>query len=222
MRTFGPAVFREDTELTDSFSSMGPLTAKGNLKGIKIKTNGPLQAYENLEIVEQLKVNGPLVIKGTLSSSDQAKIKVNGPVNVDNGIIGGKIKINGPLTSSEVDSVSLRINGSISVREDVIAREEIYIAFGFTSKKNVVDVGGVIEAPLVHLKNHDKFSNMIPGFKTIKRVLGLQSKYEGTITLEDLRIRTNKLILEGVEIINSEIQADEIQEIEPEYNDCNC
>jgi predicted acyltransferase (DUF342 family) len=205
---FGPVVFSDDVELTEPVSSFGPITANGNLVSTSsIKANGPLIVSENLEIGLTLKVNGPLTVKGSMICQHDASAKINGPAIVRKGIIGGLIRINGPLHTQFVEALNLSINGPVNVEEDIIAEEEIVFGIGY-SRKNPFDVGGVIEAPIVHLKNHSsKYS--VSGI--IRKVIGIDSKFERIRVLEGLTIRTKLLRLEGVELENCEIDAEEIE-----------
>ncbi|MHA2226985.1 MAG: hypothetical protein ACXAC8_17350 [Candidatus Hodarchaeales archaeon] len=214
MKTFGPAIFRDDTELSEAFTSMGPTKAEGNLKGTSIKTNGPLIVAKNLDIDETLKVNGPVVIHGSLASHTESTIKINGPATVEKGILRGRLKINGPLKAEYLDVTELIVNGPVTVSGDIVASDNIRFGIGFTLSEKYFRIGGVIEAPRIHFKNHGKLGDRLPGFKTFKRIFGVQSKFSGIITVENLQIKTKHLILEGVKIINSEIQAEKIEEIE--------
>ena len=128
------------------------------------------------------------------------------------GILGGMLKINGPLKAEYVDVTELIVNGPITVSGDILESDKIRFGIGFTLSEEYFRIGGVIEAPQIHFKNHGKLGDRIPGLKTFKRIFGVQSKYSGIITVENLRIKTNHLILEGVKIINSDIQAEKIEE----------
>lgn len=205
---FGPVVFSEDVELTESVISFGPIITRGNLiSNASIKANGPLSVSENLEIGLSLKINGPMTVKGSMICQNDATAKINGPATVRKGIIGGKIRINGPLNAKFVEVVNLSINGPVSVEEDIIAEEEIVIGIGY-SQKNPLEIGGVIEAPVVHLINHSsKYS--VSGI--IRKVIGVKSKFERIRIIEGLKIRTKLLQLEGVELENCDIAAEEIE-----------
>ncbi len=207
---FGPIVFSDDVELTESVSSLGPMIARGNLiSSASIKVLGPFSVSENLEIGLSLKVNGPLTVKGSMICHNDATAKINGPAIVRKGIIGGEVRINGPLNAKFVEVVNLSINGPVNVEEDIIAEEEIVFGIGF-SQKNPFDIGGVIEAPVVHLLNHSsKYS--VSGI--IRKVIGLNSKFERIRVIEGLKIRTKLLKLEGVELENCEIDAEETEYI---------
>jgi hypothetical protein len=199
---FGPTTFSDDTELTKPITSFGPLIARGNLYAPQIKTNGPCTIGENLEIGESLKVNGPLVVKGSLTCYKEASAKVNGPVTINSGIIGGDIKVNGPLKSNYVEARNLKVNGPITVNEDLIAEENIVIGVGRSSKgreNQSVSVGGIIEAPVIRIKN---YSSMFSPAKIIKKVIGLKDKFERVLILEDLRFKADRLELEGIELEN--------------------
>ncbi len=215
---FGPVVFSDDVELTESVSSFGPIIARGNLiSNASIKANGPLSVSKNLEIGLSLKINGPLTVKGSMICQTDTTAKINGPAIVQKGIIGGQVRINGPLNSKFVEVVNLTINGPVSVEEDIIAEEEIVFGIGF-SQKNPFEIGGVIEAPVVHLLNHSsKYS--VSGI--IRKVIGLNSKFEKIRIIEGLKIRTKLLKLEGVELENCEIDAEEVEYIhEVKYDRC--
>jgi rRNA processing protein Gar1 len=209
---FGPVVFRDDVELTEPVSSLGPLTARGNLIAhASIKVNGPLSASKNLEISVSLKTNGPMTVKGSLICQKDASAKVNGPVIIKKGMIGGLVRINGPLTASYVEVRKLSVNGPVSVQEDIVAEEEIFFGVGYTRKKHF-DVGGIIEAPIIHIKNQSsKYS--VSGI--VRKVFGLNTKYNRIIIIEGLTIRTKLLRLEGVELENCDIQCDEIEHVDP-------
>lgn len=203
-------VFSDDVELTEPVSSFGPIIARGNLiSSASVKANGPLSVSENLEIGLSLKVNGPLTVKGSLICQNDATTKINGPAIVRKGIIGGEVRINGPLNAKFVEVVNLSINGPVSVEEDIIAEEDIVFGIGF-SKKNPFDIGGVIEAPVVHLLNHSsKYS--VSGI--IRKIIGLNNKFERIRIIKGLKIRTKLLKLEGVKLENCEIDAEEIKYI---------
>jgi len=199
---FGPTSFSDDTELTQPITSFGPLVARGNLYAPQITTNGPCSIGENLEIDISLKVNGPLVVKGSLTCHKEASAKVNGPVNISRGIIGGNIKINGPLKANYVEAKSFKVNGPLTVDEDLIAEESIVIGVGRSSKGGEyqsVSVGGLIEAPVIRIKN---YSTMFSPAKFIKKVIGLKDKFERVIILEDLKFKADRLELEGIELEN--------------------
>ncbi|MHA2389666.1 MAG: hypothetical protein ACXACW_13185 [Candidatus Hodarchaeales archaeon] len=169
---FGPTSFSDDTELTEPITSYGPLVARGNLYATQITTNGPCSIGENLEIDISLKVNGPLVVKGSLTCHKEASAKVNGPVKISSGIIGGSIKINGPLIANYVEARNFKVNGPITINKDLIAEENIVIGVGRSSKgreSQSVSVGGIIEAPIIRLTN---YSSMCSPAKIIKKVIG--------------------------------------------------
>ena len=202
---FGPISFSDDTELTKPITSFGPLVARGNLYAPQIKTNGPCSIGENLEIADSLKVNGPLVVKGSLTCHKEATAKINGPVKITSGIIGGKIKINGPLNARYIEVSAIKVNGPLSVEEDVIAEETIVIGVGRSSKGREtqwVSVGGKIEAPLIRITN---YSSMFSASKIIKKVIGLKDKFERLLTLENLTVKADRLELEGIDLDNCDL-----------------
>jgi hypothetical protein len=211
---FGPTSFSNDTELTQPISSLGPLTARGSLYATEVKVNGPCVIGENLEINTSLKVNGPLTIKGTLTGIDDAHIKVNGPVKVQKGVLGGNVRINGPLKSGYLDVTRLSVNGPLRVEEDVVAGEEISLGVGSGSRihsDSYIEVGGFIEAPVVRISN---YTSKISASGIVKRIFGLEEKFIRTVVLEDLRIKTKLLELDGVELENCDLdQVDEIVNI---------
>lgn len=199
---FGPTSFSDDTELTNPLTSFGPLIAHGNLYASQITTNGPCSIGENLEIDFSLKVNGPLVVKGSLTCHKDAAAKVNGPVTINKGINGGKIRINGPLKTQYVEANSFKVNGPLTVDEDVIAEENIVIGVGRSSKGREVQsvsVGGIIEAPQIRITN---YSSRFSAAKIIKKVIGLRDKFERVLILEGLKFKANTLELEGIELEN--------------------
>lgn len=211
---FGPTVFQDDAELDKPLTTFGPATAKGNLTALgRMTVHGPCVIRGTLKIEEALRVNGPLNIDKSLICKENSPIKINGPVTVGKGIMGGKIKINGPLRAQFVKSVVLDINGPIHIEEDLIAGEEINVGVGHqTGRTPYVEVGGIIEAPTIHFKSFaGKFS--VGGI--IKKIFGIQPKYNrGKVVLEELSIRTKLLQLEGVELENCEIEAEEIEDTE--------
>ena len=217
---FGPTSFTDDTELTKPLTSFGPLVAKGNLYASEIKTNGPCSIGKNLEIDLSLKVNGPLIVKGSLTCHKEATAKVNGPVTINNGIIGGEIKINGPLNARYVEVISFKVNGPLTVEEDIIAEENIVIGVGRSSKRrevSSVSVGGFIEAPHIRIKN---YSSMFSAAKIIKKVIGLKDKFERTLILEGLTFKAKTLELEGIELENCDVSmVGEIISSTPEEKD---
>ncbi len=208
---FGPTSFSHDTELTEPITSFGPLVARGNLYAPKISTNGPCSIGENLEIGEALKVNGPLVIKGSFTCHKDASAKVNGPVTINGGVIGGKIKINGPMKSRYVEVSSLKVNGPVNITEDIIAKDSVVLGVGRSSKSREnqsVEVGGVIDAPHIRITN---YSSMFSPAKIIKKVIGLKDKFERVLVLEDLKFKAKTLELEGIELENCDTsEVDEI------------
>ncbi len=208
---FGPIAFKHDVELTEPVSSFGPLIARGNLIAYaSIKVNGPLSASKNLEISASLKINGPMTVGGSLICQKDANAKINGPVRIKKGMIGGVVRINGPLEASYVEVTKLSINGPVSIQEDIIAEEEIFFGVGYTRKRHF-DIGGVIEAPLIHIKDQSsKYS--VSGI--VRKIFGLNAKYNRSIIIEGLTIRTKLLRLEGVELENCDIQSDEIEHID--------
>jgi len=214
---FGPTSFSDDTELTQPISSFGPLIARASLYATVIKVNGPCVIGENLEINKLLKVNGPLTIEGTLTCIADTNIKVNGPVKIKKGVIGGTIRINGPVKSEYLDVTSLSINGPLQVKEDVIAGNEINLGVGSGSKVHsgsFIEVGGVIEAPVVRINN---YTSKISASGIVKRIFGLEEKYIRTVVLENLRIKTKLLELDGVELENCDLdQVDKIVHIHDE------
>lgn len=210
---FGPVVFRDDVELDRPLTTFGSATAKGNLTALNMKVHGPCVIRGTLKIEESLAVNGPLKINQSFVCGEDSKIKINGPVTVRQEIIGGNIRINGPLSAQSVESVFLKVNGPIRVKEDLIAEDEIKFGVGHrTSRKSIIEVGGIIEAPIIHFKSYaGKFS---PG-GVIKKIFGIRPKYKhGKVVLEGLSIRTKLLRLEGVELENCDIDAEEIEESE--------
>ncbi len=199
---FGPTSFSDDTELTQPITSFGPLVAKGNLYAPQISTNGPCSIGQNLEIDVSLKVNGPLIVKGSFTCHRGASAKVNGPATINNGIIGGTIRINGPLSTRYVEVESFKVNGPLTVTEDLIAEENVVIGVGRSSKrreKQSVLVGGVIEAPTIRITN---YSSMFSATKIIKKVIGMKNKFDRVLTLEDLTFKADTLELEGIELEN--------------------
>ena len=208
---FGPIKFSGDTELTDSITSFGPLSAGGNLFGSHITVNGPCSISGNLELDDLLRVNGPLIVKGSLVLHKGAVAKVNGPASITKGIIGGEIRINGPAKSEYIESRSIKINGPLVVEQDVVAEDEIIIGVGRSSKNReggTISVGGTIEAPLVRLKNYSR--SISPG-RIIKKVLGVQEKFIGIVVLKGLKIKADVLELEGIELENCDL--DQVTEI---------
>jgi hypothetical protein len=208
---FGPTSFSNDTELSQPISSLGPLTARGSLYATEVKVNGPCVIGENLEINTSLKVNGPLTINGMLTGIADANIKVNGPVKVQKGLLGGNVRINGPLKSGFLDVTSLNINGPLSVEEDVVAGEEISLGVGSGSRirsDSYIEVGGLIEAPVVRISN---YTSKISASGILKRIFGLEEKYIKTVVLEGLRIKAKLLELEGVVLENCDL--DLVEEI---------
>ncbi len=208
---FGPTSFSGDTEVKTPISSFGPLTASGNLYATQIRVNGPCTVRENLEIESSFKVNGPVVIKGSLTCLENATAKVDGPVKIGNGLLGGEIRINGPLSAKYVESVSLSINGPVTVNEDIIASDELSFGIGASSIRrdgNYLDIGGIIEAPVVRMTNYSsKYS--VAGI--IKKVVGLKSKFEKVVVLQNLTIKAKLLELDGVEL--EDCNLDEVEEI---------
>ena len=203
---FGPITFSEDTELTEPISAMGPLVARGNLCASHISANGPCSIAGNLELDDLLRVNGPLSVKGSLVLHKGAVAKINGPTRIDKGIIGGIVRINGPLRSEYIESRSLTVNGPITIEQDLAAEEEINIGIHRSSKareKDSISIGGLIEAPVVRLKNQSRAFS--PG-KIIKKVLGLQDKFTRTMILEGLKIKADLLELEGIELENCDLE----------------
>lgn len=211
---FGPTSFSGDTEVKKPISSFGPLTAKGNLYATQINVNGPCTVSENLEIESSLKVNGPLIIKGTLTCLENAYTKVNGPVKIGKGLLGGEVRINGPLKAQFVEvNNSLSVNGPVTVSEDVIASEEISFGIGISSKfenDKYLDIGGVIEAPVVRMTN---YSSKFSAAGIIKKIIGVKSKFDRTVVLKDLTIKGKLLELDGVELEDCNLEdVDEIVE----------
>jgi hypothetical protein len=208
---FGPTAFTDDTELSQPISSFGPLLAKGNLYAPQISTNGPCTIGKNLEIDVLLKVNGPLIVKGAFTCHKGASAKVNGPVSIKGGLIGGNARINGPFNARYVEVESFKVNGPLDVAEDLIAEESIRIGVGRSSKVRVgqsVKVGGVIEAPIIRIKN---YSSMFSATKIIKKVIGLKDKIERVLVLESLSFKADRLELEGIELKNCD--TDQVKEI---------
>ena len=215
---FGPTALSGDKELTEPISSFGPLVASGNIKASVIKVNGPCTIKKNLDIDHSLKVNGPLVIKGILTCIDEATTKINGPAIVKNGIVGGNIRVNGPLTSRFVEVTKLSVNGPLAIEEDVVAEEEISLEVGMSSRAqwdDYFDVKGMIEAPVVRISN---FSSKYSASGIIKKIFGLsdlKEKLERIVVLENLTIKAKLLELEGVELENCNLElVDEIVTIQ--------
>ncbi len=202
---FGPISFSEDTEVTEPISAMGPLVARGNLFASHISTNGPCSIAGNLELDDLLRVNGPLSVKGSLVLHKGAVAKINGPTKIYKGIIGGVVRINGSLRSKYIESRSITINGPITIEQDIAAEEEVNIGIHRSIKireEDLITVGGLIEAPIVRIKNKSRVFS--PG-KIIKKTLGLQDKFVRTIILEGLKIKADILELEGIELENCDL-----------------
>ena len=214
----GSAVFQEDTELDEPFSIMGPVIAKKKLKAFSINSMGPMTIGSDFEVKSFLKVNGPLKVGGTFSCDIDCKARVNGPLKVGKGIIGGSMRVNGPIKAEYIDIYYLKVNGPVNIVKDIQVKEEIIINIGYSSKtNNPISVGGLIEAPIVYFKSSGKFSDRIPGYKTLRKVFGLNPKYQHKIVLQNLRISAEVLRLQGVEIIDSEIDVDKIEDLDTEY-----
>ena len=199
---FGPVTFSEDTELSEPISSMGPLVARGNLYANHISANGPCSIAGNLELDDLLRVNGPLKVKESLVLHKGAVAKINGPAKVEKGIIGGIVRINGPLRSEYIESRSITINGPVTIEKDIVAEEEINIGVhssNWSREKQPISVEGIIEAPIVRLRNRSRAFS--PG-KIIKKALGLQDKFVRILVLEGLKFKTDLLELEGIELEN--------------------
>jgi len=147
---------------------------------------GPVVFQEDTELTEPFTSVGPTTAKGNLAAYS--------------------------IKAKYIDTTDLGINGPVTVEGDIQATDEIKFGVGYSNQPKNFDIGGVIEAPIVHFKNHGRFGDQIPGFRTIKKVLGLTSSSE-KITLEGLKIKTKLLRLEGVEIINSEIDTDETEDL---------
>ncbi len=207
MRKIGPAVFKQDTELTESIEVFGPATARGNLTVHSMKVLGPMNVAETLEIESSLSINGPLLTKGSFISLKEAKNQINGPLTVRKGIIGGVLSVNGPLKAEYVDVQELYVNGPLNVKGDVQAEDLIKIGVGHSSVNQYLEVGGVIEAPTIYLKNYGR---KVPGLGAITKIIGFNITNKRVVTLENLRIRTKVLKLKGVKLWNCDIQADQI------------
>jgi hypothetical protein len=185
--------------------------ARGNLMATHITTNGPCTVSGTFELDDLLRVNGPLIVKGALILHKGAVAKINGPVRIEKGIIGGVVRINGPLKAEYIESRSIMINGPLTVEQDVVAEEEITIGVGRSSKMregSSIQVGGTIEAPVVRFKNYSRV--MSPG-RIIKKVLGVQEKFIRTNVIEGLKIKADILELEGIELENCDL--DQVTEI---------
>ena len=215
MRKFGPAVFKEDSILSEAVEVFGPASAKGSLTVHSIKVFGPLTIKESLDVESSLNVNGPLVIKGSFINLKETRTQINGPVVAKKGIIGGIHNINGPLKADYVDVKELHVNGPLTVNGDVIATEVITIGLGHSSKDKYLDIGGVLEAPIIYLKNYGR---KIPGLNAITKILNISINNQRKVVLEHLTIRTKVLKLKGVDLINCDVQADQIIDYSKDLN----
>ncbi|MHA1979346.1 MAG: hypothetical protein ACW98I_20765, partial [Candidatus Hodarchaeales archaeon] len=101
-----------------------------------------------------------------------------------------------------VEVSTIKVNGPLIVKDEVLAKENIVLGVGRSSKSRMdqsVSVGGVIEAPTIRITN---YSSMFSPVKIIKKVIGLKDKFERVLILEDLKFKADSLELEGIELEN--------------------
>ncbi len=215
MRKFGPAVFKENSELEKTVEVFGPATAKGSLAVRSIKVYGPMTVKETLDVESCLRVNGPLVVKGAFISLKDTENQINGPVVVKKGIIGGIHNINGPIEAEYIDVEQLLVNGPMNIKGDVNAAEFIKIGLGHSSKNQYLEIGGTLEAPMIYLKNYGR---KVPGLNAITKILNINAHNKREVVLENLTIRAKVLKLKGVSLINCDVQADQIIDYSQDEN----
>ncbi|MFW9854774.1 MAG: hypothetical protein ACFFFG_06920 [Candidatus Thorarchaeota archaeon] len=214
MRNLGPTIFQEDTVLTEPLIGNGPLRAYGNLKGPSFRINGPFDVESNIEVQENLRVNGPSVIHGSLICHLQSRIRINGPLTVHQGIKGGFLRINGPLSTRFAEVGGLQIHGSVEIEDDLKATHEISITLGHLKAKKKLRVGGIVSAPYVHIKDPGSWINLIPGMRIFRRTIGLRSVSRSKFQIRNLRIFADRLVLEGVELLECDINVKEMENVE--------
>ncbi|MFW9779183.1 MAG: hypothetical protein ACFFE8_10050 [Candidatus Heimdallarchaeota archaeon] len=219
MRKFGPATFRDNAVLNEHFASNGPLVARGSLSGLSIRVNGPVKVGSNLEITERLRVNGPCTIGGSLKSSDEAHVKINGPLFVEGGVQGGSFRVNGPFKADSANVFAIYVHGTIDIRADLTAADEISIVLGHAKSKKRIRIGGIISAPYVYIKDPGSVVDLIPGLRTMKRLLRRNFFPKSKFKLRNLQIKTDFLVLEDVELVESKIDAKQIENRDREYQD---
>jgi hypothetical protein len=213
MRNLGPKTFQENSVLTEPLTNNGPLVARGNLKGPSIRVNGPFTVASDLEIEEYLRVNGPCIIRGFLRFGPESWAKINGPLKVDRGITGGSIKVNGAFNTEFAEIYALEAHGSVVVEADLIATDEIFINLGHSKFKKKLEVGGELSAPYIHIKNPGSTLDVLPGIRVIKKILRGSTMPKDKFRLSNLRIVTDHLVLEGVDLVDCEIDSDQVEEL---------
>jgi hypothetical protein len=163
-----------------------------------MNVKGLLAVTSNLEVKSQLFVKGPAYI-GEFFRGYRFIAKLNSSCKVVKMIEGGTIEINGFLKAESISVENLVVNGSVDVKGNICASNDIRVDIRHASN---LKVGGVIKAPLIRFTNS----------KAQKRFWGLyrtKPRPSRVIAIEGLKIQAEILVLEGVNI-SGDIQADHI------------
>lgn len=200
---FGPHVISEENAVEEDIKVNGPLKVHHNLKIKRLVVNGPVKIGKTLEIEKEgsLLVNGPISIENNLLCKGEAR--VNGPLRVKNEINGGLFKINGSLESSNLNVISIIIKGDVDIVNDFIAKEFIELSI---SPKAILNIGGLIEAPIVILRARGE-KNL---GSIVKSLIGMKDKT--IINLSGIKIKTDLLQLYGINV-EGEIDAKKMEKL---------
>ncbi|MHA2333639.1 MAG: hypothetical protein ACXAEU_16565 [Candidatus Hodarchaeales archaeon] len=175
MKEYDSIEFAEDFVIDEDIIIKGSGIARGNLKCPMVIVSGDLEVGKNLECSGNLTVKGKCHVKDSIKASS--------------------LSSTGSIEATSIEALSVRLAGEVTIRSDITALESISIVI--MSKKGNVIITGVIKAPKVKLIIGGSYTewSTVPG-KILSR-LGLKRHYKREITIENLRIETDKLEIES-------------------------
>ncbi|MFW9997186.1 MAG: polymer-forming cytoskeletal protein [Candidatus Odinarchaeota archaeon] len=175
MKEYESIEFAEDTDLRANVVIKGSGKALGNLKVSSMSVTGSLVVEKDLECLNELRISGSCFVKGN--------IKADSIVNT------------GTLEVTGIKAAFIGLEGNVTVNADITAEKSISIIL--SPKRKNLTVTGLIKAPEVTLRSavfYTKWSS-VPG-KLLGR-LGKKRRYKRELVIENLRIETDKLVLDS-------------------------
>ncbi|MHA2327534.1 MAG: polymer-forming cytoskeletal protein, partial [Candidatus Hodarchaeales archaeon] len=175
MKEYDSNEFAEDAVIDEDIIIKGSVIARGNLKSHRMIVSGALEVGKDLECSGNLTIKGKCHVKGTIKTTS--------------------LSTTGSIEVTSIEAISVQLAGKIAIRSDITAVESIVIKIR-PKRRNVIIIG-LIKAPKVRLTFdmvYTKWSS-VPG-KLLSR-LGLNRHYKKVITIENLNIETDKLVIES-------------------------
>jgi hypothetical protein len=204
-------------EFADDLHFLGVTKVKGSLRGFSFQFEKELEVMTTLEstrgsIIAASSIN---IGRDMISKGD---IMIKGTCEVAGQITGRNIR----LTSDSVNVNSIigqivQIRGKITVSNGISASKAIYMRLN--QKKDPVHIDGSLQAPKIVLFYGGFYTKLYKVPNAILGVLGKKRRVRRLLIIEDLSIKTDKLVIktyyqpERVEVqyINCTIEAKETE-----------